>query len=58
MAIGTAGFLGTVSGCDETVSKTETVKSTDDATVHKKDEVKQKPDGTVVREETKTVDKH
>jgi hypothetical protein len=58
VAIGTAGFLGTVSGCDDTVAKHETVQTKDDGTtVHKKDEVKEKADGTVVHEETKSVDK-
>ena len=58
VAIGTAGLLGTVSGCDDTVAKHETVQTKDDGTVvQKKDEVTKKADGTIVHEEKKTVDK-
>jgi len=45
-------------GCDDTLSKKETVKTRDDGTVvHQKDEVKQTPNGDIVKEHQKTVDK-
>jgi hypothetical protein len=50
--------LGAVIGCDETISKDETVKTRDDGTVvHDKKEVTRQPDGTIVKEETHTKDK-
>jgi len=50
--------LGGLVGCDDTISKDETVKTKSDGTVvHDKKEVKERPDGTVVKEETHTADK-
>jgi hypothetical protein len=50
--------LGAVIGCDETLSKDESVKQRSDGTVvHDKTEVKRENDGTIVKEETHTKDK-
>jgi len=50
--------LGLAIGCDDTISKDETVKTKSDGTVvHDKTEVKEKADGTIVKEEVHTKDK-
>jgi hypothetical protein len=45
-------------GCDDTLSKDESVQRKSDGTVvHDKTEVSRQPDGTIVKEETHTKDK-
>ena len=54
-----AAFVGVPAmvGCDDTLSKKETIKREDGKTTYEKKEVKETPSGNIVKEHEKTVDK-
>ena len=57
-AIAASALFFLTTGCDRTVSHTETEKVKRDGTVEKNEKtVTQSPDGTVKKEETKSVEK-